>query len=390
MTGTAAGDHEETAVHLEFAYIVPIGKKMSAVIFGGPSFFTVKQSVVTAVQRNETYPFDEVTFTGATVATEDESTRASTSAPTSPYSRRTSASAASSASRRRRRRSRSATSTPAAPCVGGGAPRSDGSDESGASSCAAPGGQALPAGRRSARASRSTRPSVFGMCTPASARASARCPPATRRRSVPLDARPNSSTGTRGRRAAAPCVVPFAVMSQNGRGTRKMSPVRSGTRLRSATSAGSSPGAGAARPDRSGTPWRCRRPLDDADDLGHRGGVLLEPGVDAGREVDVGVEDPADVGALPQRALRAASSSMASGFTFTRPASSPWPCGARAAGRRRDPRERHHVAALADRRVEVIEQLADRAIQAQQDVLISYVGPKAWPVVSTSEKLTAR
>jgi hypothetical protein len=74
MTGTAGGDHEETAVHLEFAYIVPIGKKMSAVIFGGPSFFTVTQSVVTAVQRNETYPFDEVAFTGATVASEEEST----------------------------------------------------------------------------------------------------------------------------------------------------------------------------------------------------------------------------------------------------------------------------------------------------------------------------
>jgi hypothetical protein len=75
ITGTAAGDHEETAIHLEFAYIVPMGKKMSAVIFGGPSFFTVKQSVVTAVQWNETYPFDEATFSGATVSTEDESTK---------------------------------------------------------------------------------------------------------------------------------------------------------------------------------------------------------------------------------------------------------------------------------------------------------------------------
>jgi len=73
ITGTVAGDHEETAVHLQFAYIVPIGAKVSAVIFGGPSFFTVKQSVVTAVQRSETYPFDEAAFTGATVATEEES-----------------------------------------------------------------------------------------------------------------------------------------------------------------------------------------------------------------------------------------------------------------------------------------------------------------------------
>ena len=73
ISGTAAGDHEETAVHLQIAYIVPVGKKMSVVVFGGPSFFTVKQSVVTAIQFQDAYPYDEATFTGATVATEEES-----------------------------------------------------------------------------------------------------------------------------------------------------------------------------------------------------------------------------------------------------------------------------------------------------------------------------
>jgi hypothetical protein len=72
ITGTASGDHEETAVHLQFAYILPVGKKLSAVVFGGPSFFTVKQSVVTAVQRRDDYPFEEPTFTGATVESEEE------------------------------------------------------------------------------------------------------------------------------------------------------------------------------------------------------------------------------------------------------------------------------------------------------------------------------
>ena len=47
---------------------------MTVVAFGGPSFFTVKQSVVTAVQRTEAYPYDEATFSGATVETEEEST----------------------------------------------------------------------------------------------------------------------------------------------------------------------------------------------------------------------------------------------------------------------------------------------------------------------------
>jgi hypothetical protein len=72
ITGTAAGDHEETAAHLQIAYIVPVGKKMTVVAFGGPSFFTVKQSVVTAVQFRDEYPYDEATFTGATVAAEEE------------------------------------------------------------------------------------------------------------------------------------------------------------------------------------------------------------------------------------------------------------------------------------------------------------------------------
>jgi hypothetical protein len=72
VTGTAAGDHEETAVHLQIAYIVPVGKKLTVVAFGGPSFFTVKQSVVTAVQFRDEYPYDEATFTGATVETEEE------------------------------------------------------------------------------------------------------------------------------------------------------------------------------------------------------------------------------------------------------------------------------------------------------------------------------
>ncbi len=72
IDGAVTGDHEETAVHLQIAYIVPVGDKLSVVAFGGPSFFTVKQSVVTAVQFRDEYPYDEATFTGATVETDEE------------------------------------------------------------------------------------------------------------------------------------------------------------------------------------------------------------------------------------------------------------------------------------------------------------------------------
>ena len=42
------------------------------VVFGGPSFFTVKQSVVTGITYDEDYPYDEATFSGADVETEEE------------------------------------------------------------------------------------------------------------------------------------------------------------------------------------------------------------------------------------------------------------------------------------------------------------------------------
>jgi hypothetical protein len=72
IEGTVAGDHDETAVHLQIAYILPLKGKVQAVIFGGPSFFTVKQSVVTAIQFDESYPYDTASFTGATVDVEEE------------------------------------------------------------------------------------------------------------------------------------------------------------------------------------------------------------------------------------------------------------------------------------------------------------------------------
>jgi hypothetical protein len=73
IAGTASGDREETAAHLQFGYIIPFsGNKLQAVVFAGPSFFTVKQSVVTAVQFTDAYPYDEASFSGATVAIEEE------------------------------------------------------------------------------------------------------------------------------------------------------------------------------------------------------------------------------------------------------------------------------------------------------------------------------
>lgn len=72
VEGTAPGTREETAFHLQVAYIVPVNRKLRVVVFGGPSFFTVKQSVVTGINYDEAYPFDEATFSGADVEIEEE------------------------------------------------------------------------------------------------------------------------------------------------------------------------------------------------------------------------------------------------------------------------------------------------------------------------------
>jgi hypothetical protein len=54
-------------------YLVPISPKLLLMIFGGPSQFTVRQTVVTAVGFSESFPYDEAQFTSATVSTEEES-----------------------------------------------------------------------------------------------------------------------------------------------------------------------------------------------------------------------------------------------------------------------------------------------------------------------------
>jgi opacity protein-like surface antigen len=73
IDGTTPGTREENAVHVDAAFIVPLRGKLQAVIFGGPTFFTVRQSVVTDIDWDEAYPYDTATFRSATVAKEEES-----------------------------------------------------------------------------------------------------------------------------------------------------------------------------------------------------------------------------------------------------------------------------------------------------------------------------
>ena len=66
VSGAATGlKREELAVHLQIRGTVPAGERFQFSVFGGPSFFQVKQGVVTGVQITETYPYDVAAFASA-------------------------------------------------------------------------------------------------------------------------------------------------------------------------------------------------------------------------------------------------------------------------------------------------------------------------------------
>ena len=67
VSGSATGlTREEIAVHVQVRALIPAGARFQATVFGGPTFFTVKQGVVTDITYADTYPYDVATFRSAT------------------------------------------------------------------------------------------------------------------------------------------------------------------------------------------------------------------------------------------------------------------------------------------------------------------------------------
>lgn len=54
---------QETGVHVSAMYVVPAGSHFALTLFGGPTYFSFKQSVVTDVNVKETYPYDSIDAT---------------------------------------------------------------------------------------------------------------------------------------------------------------------------------------------------------------------------------------------------------------------------------------------------------------------------------------
>jgi len=73
VTGEFDGDRSETAVHIQARWLIPVSPKMLVTVFGGPSFFSVEQDVVSDFEFSESYPFDMATFTRAIANSQSES-----------------------------------------------------------------------------------------------------------------------------------------------------------------------------------------------------------------------------------------------------------------------------------------------------------------------------
>jgi hypothetical protein len=66
VTGTASAlEHDELAVHLQGIYTVHPNARVDVAVSAGPSFFQVRQDLVTDITFSDTYPYDTAALTSA-------------------------------------------------------------------------------------------------------------------------------------------------------------------------------------------------------------------------------------------------------------------------------------------------------------------------------------
>ena len=74
ISGEISGlTRDESAVHVQASVLLPVHPRIQVTLFGGPSFFQVKQGLVTGYTYADNYPYDEATFRSATTTTASES-----------------------------------------------------------------------------------------------------------------------------------------------------------------------------------------------------------------------------------------------------------------------------------------------------------------------------
>jgi hypothetical protein len=71
LSGTAPGTREELAVHVDAVWVVVPNKKLQIAIFGGPTFFNAKQTIVSDFNYTDTYPYDNPPVFDSAVSSEE-------------------------------------------------------------------------------------------------------------------------------------------------------------------------------------------------------------------------------------------------------------------------------------------------------------------------------
>jgi opacity protein-like surface antigen len=67
IAGSVPLERSENAVHLHALWAIPASKRLLIMVGGGPSVFSVKETLVDGVKYTETYPYDKATFDSASV-----------------------------------------------------------------------------------------------------------------------------------------------------------------------------------------------------------------------------------------------------------------------------------------------------------------------------------
>jgi hypothetical protein len=75
LSGTATGlRHEERAIHVHAMWLMPMSESFQMAVFGGPTYFQVRQAMVSNVAFDDSYPYDTVTFSSVST-TRQKATR---------------------------------------------------------------------------------------------------------------------------------------------------------------------------------------------------------------------------------------------------------------------------------------------------------------------------
>jgi hypothetical protein len=72
IEGTASTTREETTINAQVMAFVPAGSRVLVVLAAGPSYMTARQTLVTGVRWDESYPYDTATFRTADTVTPSE------------------------------------------------------------------------------------------------------------------------------------------------------------------------------------------------------------------------------------------------------------------------------------------------------------------------------